>query len=102
MLTLETVASIEQACEIVESQPYALTGALFSRNPRTIAAVTARTPVGNLYVNRATTGAMVGRQPFGGNRLSGTGSKAGGPEYLLHFVEPVVVCEDTTRHGIAT
>ena len=102
VLTLETVESVEQACEIVESQPYALTGALFSRNPRTIAAVSARTPVGNLYVNRATTGAMVGRQPFGGNRLSGTGSKAGGPEYLLHFVEPVVVCEDTTRHGIAT
>jgi delta 1-pyrroline-5-carboxylate dehydrogenase len=67
-----------------------------------IEAVARRTPVGNLYVNRGTTGAMVGRQPFGGNRMSGTGSKAGGPEYLLHFVEPVVVTENTTRHGIAT
>ena len=47
-----------------------------------------RTPVGNLYVNREITGAMVGRQPFGGNRLSGTGTKAGGPGYLLQFVEP--------------
>jgi RHH-type transcriptional regulator, proline utilization regulon repressor / proline dehydrogenase / delta 1-pyrroline-5-carboxylate dehydrogenase len=45
---------------------------------------------------------MVGRQPFGGNRMSGTGSKAGGAEYLLQFVEPVVVTENTTRHGIAT
>jgi RHH-type transcriptional regulator, proline utilization regulon repressor / proline dehydrogenase / delta 1-pyrroline-5-carboxylate dehydrogenase len=59
-----------------------------------------RSPVGNLYVNREITGAMVGRQPFGGNRLSGTGSKAGGPDYLLEFCEPRVVCENTTRHGL--
>ncbi len=58
-----------------------------------------RTPVGNLYVNRGTTGAMVGRQPFGGNRRSGSGSKAGGPDYLLQFVEPRVVTENTMRHG---
>jgi RHH-type proline utilization regulon transcriptional repressor/proline dehydrogenase/delta 1-pyrroline-5-carboxylate dehydrogenase len=102
VLTIEPVSSVEAACEIVERQRHALTGGLFSRNPRTIAEVARRTPVGNLYVNRATTGAMVGRQPFGGNRMSGTGAKAGGPEYLLQFVEPVVVTEDTTRHGIAT
>jgi RHH-type proline utilization regulon transcriptional repressor/proline dehydrogenase/delta 1-pyrroline-5-carboxylate dehydrogenase len=101
VLTLEPVPSVEAACEIVEAQPHALTGGLFSRNPRTIAAVTRRTPVGNLYVNRGTTGAMVARQPFGGNRLSGTGTKAGGPDYLLHFVEPVVVTENTMRHGLA-
>ena len=57
-------------------------------------------PVGNLYVNRHITGAMVARQPFGGNRLSGTGTKAGGPDYLLQFVEPRVVTEDTMRHGL--
>ena len=102
VLTIETVPSVEAASEIVEHQRQALTGGLFSRNPRTIEAVARRTPVGNLYVNRGTTGAMVGRQPFGGNRMSGTGSKAGGPEYLLHFVEPVVVTENTTRHGIDT
>ena len=62
--------------------------------------VVARSPVGNLYVNRPITGAMVGRQPFGGNRLSGTGTKAGGPGYLLHFVEPRVVTENTMRHGL--
>ena len=56
--------------------------------------------VGNLYVNREITGAMVGRQPFGGNRLSGTGSKAGGPDYLRQFVEPHVVTENTMRHGL--
>ena len=59
-----------------------------------------RTPVGNLYVNREITGAMVGRQPFGGNRLSGTGTKAGGPGYLLQFVEPTVITENTVRHGL--
>ena len=69
-------------------------------NPATIDYVRARTPVGNLYVNREITGAMVGRQPFGGNRLSGTGSKAGGPDYLLEFCESRVVCENTTRHGL--
>ena len=54
---------------------YALTGGLFARNPDTVDYVVARSPVGNLYVNRNITGAMVGRQPFGGNRLSGTGDQ---------------------------
>ena len=68
--------------------------------PGRVEAVVRRSPVGNLYVNRGITGAMVGRQPFGGNRLSGTGTKAGGPDYLLHFVEPRVVTENTMRHGL--
>ena len=101
VLTIDSMPSMEAACEVVESLPYALTGGLFSRNPRVVAEVARRTPVGNLYVNRHITGAMVGRQPFGGNRLSGTGTKAGGPDYLLHFVEPVVVTENTVRHGLA-
>ena len=100
VLTVEPVADVERACEIVEGLPYALTAGLFSRNPRTIAAVAAR-PVGNLYVNRGTTGAMVGRQPFGGNRLSGNGTKVGFPDYLLNFVDPVAVTENTVRHGLA-
>ena len=86
--------------DIVDSLPFALTGGLFSRSPATIERVAARSPVGNLYVNRGITGAMVGRQPFGGNRRSGVGSKAGGPDYLLQFVEPRVVTENTMRHGI--
>ena len=79
---------------------FGLTGGLFSRSPATIDYVIGRSPVGNLYVNRHITGAMVARQPFGGNRLSGTGTKAGGPGYLLQFVEPRVVTENTMRHGI--
>jgi RHH-type proline utilization regulon transcriptional repressor/proline dehydrogenase/delta 1-pyrroline-5-carboxylate dehydrogenase len=100
LLALEPVPSIEAACDIVDGLDYALTGGLFSRNPRTVEYVSSRTPVGNLYVNRQITGAMVGRQPFGGNRLSGTGFKAGGPDYLLQFVNPCVVTEDTVRHGL--
>ncbi len=100
LLAVTRTRSVEHACEIVESLPFALTGGLFSRSPATVERVAARLPVGNLYVNRGITGAMVGRQPFGGNRRSGIGSKAGGPDYLLQFVEPRVLTENTMRHGI--
>jgi RHH-type proline utilization regulon transcriptional repressor/proline dehydrogenase/delta 1-pyrroline-5-carboxylate dehydrogenase len=100
VLAIERVRDVEHACEIVDGQPFALTGGLFARNPATVKFVRARSPVGNLYVNRGITGAMVARQPFGGNRLSGNGTKAGGPDYLLHFVEPRVVTENTMRHGL--
>jgi len=100
LLTVEAVRDIDDACDRVDALPVALTGGLYARNPHTVDRVVRRSPVGNLYVNRAITGAMVGRQPFGGNRLSGTGTKAGGPDYLLHFVEPRVVTENTVRHGL--
>ncbi len=100
VLTIERVRDIEQACDIVDSLPVALTGGLFARDPGAIRYVRERSPVGNLYVNRGITGAKVGRQPFGGNRLSGNGTKAGGPDYLLHFVEPRAVTENTVRHGL--
>jgi predicted delta-1-pyrroline-5-carboxylate dehydrogenase group 2 len=100
LLAIDRVAGIEDACDVVDGLPYALTGGLFARDPATVRYVRRRTPVGNLYVNRGITGAMVGRQPFGGNRLSGTGSKAGGPDYLRQFVEPHVVTENTMRHGL--
>jgi RHH-type proline utilization regulon transcriptional repressor/proline dehydrogenase/delta 1-pyrroline-5-carboxylate dehydrogenase len=100
LLTLEAVRSIDDACDRVDALPFALTGGVFSRSPAAIAAVSRRTPVGNLYVNRAITGAMVARQPFGGNRLSGTGTKAGGPGYVEQFTEARVVTENTMRHGI--
>ena len=100
VLTIEAVRDVAHACDLVDELRFGLTGGLFSRNPATVRYVTERTPVGNLYVNRDITGAMVGRQPFGGNRLSGTGSKAGGPDYLLQFVEPRVVSENVTRHGL--
>jgi len=100
LLAVDRVRDVEDACDRVDALPFALTGGLFARNPHTVERVVRRTPVGNLYVNRPITGAMVGRQPFGGNRLSGTGTKAGGPDYLLHFVEPKVVTENTVRHGL--
>jgi RHH-type proline utilization regulon transcriptional repressor/proline dehydrogenase/delta 1-pyrroline-5-carboxylate dehydrogenase len=100
LLAVDRVRDVDDACDRVDALPFALTGGLFARNPHTVEHVVRRSPVGNLYVNRAITGAMVGRQPFGGNRLSGTGTKAGGPDYLLHFVEPKVVTENTVRHGL--
>jgi RHH-type proline utilization regulon transcriptional repressor/proline dehydrogenase/delta 1-pyrroline-5-carboxylate dehydrogenase len=100
LLAIDRVRSVEHACDVVDGLPYALTGGLFARDPAIVRYVRQRTPVGNLYVNRGITGAMVGRQPFGGNRLSGTGSKAGGPDYLPQFVEPHVVTENTMRHGL--
>ena len=100
VLAVTRVRDVDEACDIVDALPFALTGGLFTRTPATVERVAARLPVGNLYVNRGITGAMVGRQPFGGNRRSGIGSKAGGPDYLLQFVEPRVVTENTMRHGI--
>ncbi|MCL6648652.1 MAG: proline dehydrogenase family protein [Chloroflexi bacterium] len=88
-------AAIAQALAV----PYALTGGLFSRNPRSIAQAVREFRVGNLYLNRKIIGAIVGRQPFGGLRLSGIGEKAGGPDYLRQFVEARVVSENTMRHG---
>ena len=100
LLAVSRVRDVSAACDVVDSLPFGLTGGLFSRNPAVVDEVVARTPVGNLYVNQKITGALVGRQPFGGNRLSGTGTKAGGPDYLLGFVEPRVVTENTVRHGL--
>ncbi len=100
LLAIDRVRDVEHACDVVDGLRFALTGGLFARDPATVRYVRRRTPVGNLYVNRGITGAMVGRQPFGGNRLSGTGSKAGGPDYLRQFVEPRAVSENTMRHGL--
>jgi RHH-type proline utilization regulon transcriptional repressor/proline dehydrogenase/delta 1-pyrroline-5-carboxylate dehydrogenase len=100
LLAIERVRDVEHAMDIVDRLPVALTGGLFARDPATVRYVERRSPVGNLYVNRGITGAKVGRQPFGGNRLSGNGTKAGGPDYLRHFVEPRAVTENTVRHGL--
>jgi RHH-type transcriptional regulator, proline utilization regulon repressor / proline dehydrogenase / delta 1-pyrroline-5-carboxylate dehydrogenase len=100
LLAIDRVKDVADACDVVDGLPFALTGGLFARDPATVRYVRERSPVGNLYVNRGITGAMVARQPFGGNRLSGSGSKAGGPDYLRQFVEPHVVTENTMRHGL--
>ena len=100
LLAVQRVRDVEQACDVVDGLSYALTGGLFTRDPGVVRRVRQRSPVGNLYINRGITGAMVARQPFGGNRLSGTGLKAGGPDYLLQFVEQRAVSENTMRHGL--
>ena len=78
-----------------------MTGGFYSRSPDHIHRVKREFRVGNLYINRKITGALVARQPFGGFKLSGIGSKAGGPEYLLQFVVPRVITENTMRRGFA-
>ena len=93
--------TFESALNTALDVPYALTGAIYSRSPADIAAARERFRVGNLYINRGSTGAKVCRQPFGGFKLSGIGSKAGGADYLLQFVEPRTVTENTLRRGFA-
>lgn len=101
VLAIIKVKSIEEAIEAANSTAYALTGGLFSRSPANIEKVRNEFEVGNLYINRQITGALVERHPFGGYKMSGVGSKAGGPDYLLQFMEPVVVTENTLRRGFA-
>ncbi len=93
--------SFDEALEIANGVPYALTGGLISRSPVHIQEARKRFRVGNLYINRNITGAIVGRQPFGGFKMSGGGSKAGGPDYLLHFMDPRTITENTLRRGFA-
>ncbi len=86
---------------IANSTNYALTGGLYSRTPSHIQKAQEDFEVGNLYINRTITGAIVARQPFGGFKLSGVGSKAGGPDYLLQFLEPRTITENIQRQGFA-
>jgi RHH-type proline utilization regulon transcriptional repressor/proline dehydrogenase/delta 1-pyrroline-5-carboxylate dehydrogenase len=90
-----------EALRIANGTDYALTGGCFSRSPETLDRVRREFLVGNLYLNRAITGAMVCRQPFGGFKMSGIGSKAGGSDYLLQFVLPRTITEHTVRRGFA-
>jgi RHH-type proline utilization regulon transcriptional repressor/proline dehydrogenase/delta 1-pyrroline-5-carboxylate dehydrogenase len=91
----------DHAIEIANTSDYALTAGVISRSPSHIAQAAAELEAGNIYVNRGIVGAIVGRQPFGGHRMSGFGQKAGGPDYLYQFVEPRVVTENTMRQGFA-
>ncbi|HAJ62381.1 MAG TPA: L-glutamate gamma-semialdehyde dehydrogenase [Cyanobacteria bacterium UBA8543] len=93
--------NFQEALDIANGTNYALTGGLYSRTPSHIEQATAEFEVGNLYINRNTTGAIVARQPFGGFKMSGVGSKAGGPDYLLQFLEPRTITENIQRQGFA-
>ncbi|MCC6284988.1 MAG: proline dehydrogenase family protein [Phycisphaerales bacterium] len=94
-------SSFEHALELANDHVYKLTGGVFSRKPSHLEMARREFRVGNLYLNRGITGALVARQPFGGFGMSGVGSKAGGREYLLQFVEPRSCCENTLRRGFA-
>jgi RHH-type transcriptional regulator, proline utilization regulon repressor / proline dehydrogenase / delta 1-pyrroline-5-carboxylate dehydrogenase len=101
VLTVLRAADLEEAITLANETPYALTAGIVSRSPANIERAAAELRAGNVYVNRGTTGAVVGRQPFGGYGLSGGGTKAGGPDYLLAFLDPRVVTENTLRSGFA-
>lgn len=101
VLTVLRADDLDHALALANDTDYALTAGIFSRSPEAIRRAAAELRAGNVYVNRAITGAVVGRQPFGGYGLSGVGSKAGGPDYLLQFSDPRVVTENTLRQGFA-
>ncbi len=101
VLSVFHAAGFEDALAIALDSEFALTGGLYSRNPRNFERARRQFRVGNLYINRKTTGAIVGRQPFGGLAMSGVGDKAGGPDYLLQFLEPRTISENTMRRGFA-
>jgi len=100
VLSVLKVRDLDEALEVANGTDYALTGGFFSRSPANIERVKAQLEAGNVYINRTCTGAIVGRHPFGGFKMSGGGTKAGGVDYLLHFVVPRVVTENTSRLGL--
>jgi RHH-type proline utilization regulon transcriptional repressor/proline dehydrogenase/delta 1-pyrroline-5-carboxylate dehydrogenase len=101
VLAVLRARDLSHALEIANGTAYALTGGLYSRSPEYIQRVRREFRVGNLYINRKITGALADRQPFGGFKLSGIGSKAGGPDYLVQFVLPRTITENTMRRGFA-
>ena len=101
VLAVMHALDFDGALAIANNHPYKLTGGVYTRKPSHIEKAKRAFRVGNLYINRPITGALVARQPFGGFGLSGVGSKAGGADYLLQFVEPRACCENTMRRGFA-
>jgi RHH-type proline utilization regulon transcriptional repressor/proline dehydrogenase/delta 1-pyrroline-5-carboxylate dehydrogenase len=102
VLSVLEAGSYDEAIEIANDTVYALTGGVYSRTRAHTRRAANELRAGNVYINRAITGAVVGRQPFGGYGLSGVGSKAGGPDYLLQFLNPRTVTENTLRQGFAS
>ncbi len=99
ILAVMHVENFDEALHVATTSEFALTGAVFSRSPSHLQEAKRRFRVGNLYLNQGSTGAMVQRQPFGGFGMSGIGTKAGGPGYLLHFADPRCMTENTMRRG---
>ncbi|MEW4488067.1 L-glutamate gamma-semialdehyde dehydrogenase [Thalassoglobus sp. JC818] len=101
VLAIQKAKDLDQALQIANESDYALTGGIYSRSPKNLERARNEFLVGNLYLNRGITGAIVQRHPFGGFRMSGIGTKAGGPDYLQQFMLPVSVTENTMRRGFA-
>jgi RHH-type proline utilization regulon transcriptional repressor/proline dehydrogenase/delta 1-pyrroline-5-carboxylate dehydrogenase len=99
VLAVMRATNLDEALQIASGVQFALTGGFFSRSPGNIERVRREFRVGNLYINRKITGAVVDRQPFGGFKMSGIGTKAGGPDYLQQFCVPRTVTENTMRRG---
>ena len=101
VICLIPFTNLEEAVRTANDTPFALTGGFYSRSPDRIQQVKKSFQVGNLYINRNCTGALVKRHPFGGFKMSGLGHKAGGPDYLKQFMNPQVVTENTVRRGFS-
>lgn len=101
ILTIMRAQSFSHAIELANSSRFALTAGVFSRSPSHLHQAEHQLLAGNIYLNRGITGALVGRQPFGGFQLSGLRTKAGGPDYLHHFMHRYCVTENTMRRGFA-
>lgn len=101
VLAVMRADTFDVAIDLANNTPYALTGGVYSRSPRNIEIAKRRLNVGMLYVNRKITLSRVDRQPFGGFKLSGLGTKTGGPDYLQQFMLPKTVSENTMRHGFS-
>jgi RHH-type proline utilization regulon transcriptional repressor/proline dehydrogenase/delta 1-pyrroline-5-carboxylate dehydrogenase len=99
VLTIFRANNFEQALFLGNHTEFGLTAGLYSRNLKNIETAKRTLAAGNIYINRKITGAMVGRHPFGGFRMSGTGSKAGSLDYLKHFMFETTISENTFRHG---
>lgn len=93
--------NLDHAIQIANGTPSALVSGIYSRSPKNLQRAREELQAGNIYLNREMTGAIVQRHPFGGYKMSGIGTKAGGPDYLLQFMIPVTVCENTVRRGFA-
>jgi RHH-type transcriptional regulator, proline utilization regulon repressor / proline dehydrogenase / delta 1-pyrroline-5-carboxylate dehydrogenase len=88
-----------ETLRIANGTDYALTGGVYARSPANLSLAREQFDVGNLYLNRPITGALVARQPFGGHRFSGVGAKTGGEDYLSQFMVSRVISENTLRRG---
>ncbi len=99
VLAIIRARDLDEAFAVANATDYALTGGLFSRSPRALERAEHELMCGNVYLNRAITGAIVERHPFGGFKLSGGGTKAGGKGYLENFVFPRVIVENVMRRG---